>query len=151
MYHERVNMEKASEMRAMYLADSKLTINELSETYGIPKSSVYRITRMTDEDFAAYKDRSEGNAKRVRKAKDDKTERKTVPIDLLNCPVCKSPITNKGARYCWRCGSDFRSDERKAAEGLVSILGAHYPGFSDEHAEAVRSAIKLLGIDINNM
>ena len=148
-YRERVNMERAAEMRSMYKDDPTLSVNELSDVYNISKSSAYRITRMTDDEFESYKNRSNGINER-NNATRKTTVRRTVPTDLKECPTCHSPITNKGARFCWRCGSDVRSDETKAAEGLRAILGAHY-SLSDTHSDAIRSAIKLLGIDIDNM
>lgn len=143
MAYKKLDKEKVSEMRSMYLADNSLSVRDLSEAYDIPKTTVYRLIHMSDEEFESYKDKKSTGKRLVEKRMSEARAR------AEECPVCHAPITNQGARFCWKCGRDVRTDEMKAAEGLVSILGAHYPGFSDEHADAIRSAIKLLGINID--
>ena len=38
------------------------------------------------------------------------------------CPKCKKASENVAARFCWFCGSDVRSREHIAADGLKSLL-----------------------------
>ena len=64
------------------------------------------------------------------------------------CPKCGKVIEQAGARFCWYCGADVRSEKMVAVEGLehcvLKNLELVTPAVRDKMAEAVRFAIKLL-------
>ena len=67
------------------------------------------------------------------------------------CPVCLKE-SNDGARYCWWCGNDIRSDADKLLERVVSMrpMIHHLPeNMKSEFDGVTRDVIKYLEGEAN--
>ena len=67
------------------------------------------------------------------------------------CPVCGKE-SNAGARYCWWCGGDIRSEADKLLERVVSMRAMihHLPeNMKNEFDGVTRDVIKYLGGEAN--
>lgn len=67
---------------------------------------------------------------------------------IKKCPNCKAIIKVSGARFCYICGADIRSNKEKVAEKLGYILQIISPilpaSNSKEITETIRAAIEEL-------
>lgn len=62
---------------------------------------------------------------------------------IRRCPCCGTFVDNPKARFCWKCGSDVRSEELQLIEGIEKLtkLLATFP--SSQSEEGIQIANKL--------
>ncbi len=63
------------------------------------------------------------------------------------CPHCKAKNHNKGARFCWKCGNDIRSEAAVLSERVSKLLRDVLimpENMRDEASNTLQAALKHL-------
>ena len=122
----KLTPEQENQLLADY-RNPDITVQELSEKYGITDSCVSRYVRNAGEPLRRPKKKQSGAIK--------------------ICPKCRKKIDTVGARFCPFCGSDIRSESEIIAEKIPKLteLYKFIPEENrDEYIQTLKRAAELL-------
>lgn len=125
-------------MNKQLTAEEKAIIEELFNN-GVDYKSIAEETGRAPQTVLNYLDFV--GLRKIKRYKTPKDKTKTT------CPKCRATGHQKGARFCFKCGSDIRSEETILVEKLRGVLTnvRFLPESSrDEVSDTIQAVMKYL-------